>query len=71
MLSKAGGLPTGMVFLVSIGYLKGELATKDATGKPIKGLPDKGGYFEIRLPKALLENHPKSLKLGWIDFRHP
>jgi hypothetical protein len=31
-------------------------------------LPDKGGYFEIKLPKALLESQPKSVELGWIDF---
>jgi hypothetical protein len=40
----------------------------DAQGKPITGLPDKGGYFEIRLPKTLLDGQPKSLELGWIDF---
>ena len=40
----------------------------DAAGKPVKGLPDKGGYFEIKLPKALLENQIKTLELGWIDF---
>ena len=45
-----------------------EIKVLDAAGKPIKGLPDKDGYFEIRLPKALLEGQPKSLELGWIDF---
>ena len=45
-----------------------EIKVLDAAGKAIKGLPDKGGYFEIRLPKALLENQSKSLELGWIDF---
>jgi len=40
----------------------------DAQGRPARGLPDKGGYFEIRLPKALLDGQPKSLELGWIDF---
>ena len=45
-----------------------EIKVLDATGKPVKGLPDKGGYFEIKLPKALLEGQPKSLELGWIDF---
>lgn len=40
----------------------------DAEGKPVKGLPDKGGYFEITLPKALLECQPKTMELGWIDF---
>lgn len=45
-----------------------EIEILDAAGKPIKGLPDKGGYFEIRLPKVLFESQPKSLDLGWIDF---
>jgi hypothetical protein len=45
-----------------------EIKVMDAAGKPIKGLPDKGGYFEITLPKVLLEGQPKSLELGWIDF---
>ena len=45
-----------------------EIKVLDAAGKPVKGLPGKGGYFEIRLPKALLEGQPKSLELGWIDF---
>lgn len=40
----------------------------DAAGKPAKGLPGKGGYFEITLPNALFEDKPKSLELGWIDF---
>jgi hypothetical protein len=45
-----------------------EIKVLDAAGKPVKGLPDKGGYFEIKLPKALLDGGPKSLELGWIDF---
>ena len=45
-----------------------EIRGFDATGKPVKGLPGKGGYFEITLPKALLESEPKSLELRWIDF---
>ena len=45
-----------------------EVKVLDAEGKPVMGLPDKGGYFEITLPKALLEGESKSLKLGWIDF---
>ena len=40
----------------------------DAAGKQIEGLPGEGGYFEITLPKALVEDQPKSLDLGWIDF---
>ena len=45
-----------------------EIKVLDSAGKPVKGLPNKGGYFEIALPKALLEGDPKSLELGWIDF---
>lgn len=45
-----------------------EIKVLDAAGKPVKGLPDKGGYFEIVLPKALLEGDSKSLEFAWIDF---
>lgn len=45
-----------------------EIKVFDTAGKPINGLPGDGGYFEITLPKALLEGQPKSLELGWIDF---
>ncbi len=45
-----------------------EIKVLDAGGEPVKGLPGKGGYFEIRLPKALLKGEAKSLELGWIDF---
>ena len=45
-----------------------EIKVLDAAGEPVKGLPDEGGYFEIKLPKALLDGQPKSLELGWIDF---
>jgi hypothetical protein len=37
-------------------------------GKPAKELPLKDGYFEVALPKALLEGNPKSITLTWIDF---
>jgi hypothetical protein len=40
----------------------------DASGKPAKGLPDKGGCFEIAIPKALLDEKHKTMKLSWIDF---
>ena len=41
----------------------------DAQGNPLpKGLPGEGGYFEIALPKALLEEPAKSLNIEWIDF---
>ena len=45
-----------------------EIKVFDAAGKPAAGLPGAGGYFEIRLPKQLLEGQPESLTLGWIDF---
>ena len=45
-----------------------EIKVLDAAGKPVKGLPGKGGYFEITLPKALLDSQPKNVELGWIDF---
>ena len=45
-----------------------EVRAFDSTGKPVPGLPGSGGYFEITLPKALLEGQPKSLNLEWIDF---
>lgn len=37
-------------------------------GKPAKELPLKDGYFEMALPKAFLEENPKSITLSWIDF---
>jgi hypothetical protein len=45
-----------------------EIKVLDAAGKPIKGLPGKDGYFEISLPRAVLEGQPKSLKIEWVDF---
>jgi len=45
-----------------------EIKVLDSAGRPVKGLPGKGGYFEITLPKTLLEGESKSLELGWIDF---
>jgi hypothetical protein len=45
-----------------------EIRVLDSAGKPVKGLPGKDGCFEIALPKALLENQPRSLEIGWIDF---
>jgi hypothetical protein len=45
-----------------------EIRAFDSAGKPVPGLTGSGGCFEITLPKALLEGHPKSLNLEWIDF---
>lgn len=39
-----------------------------ADGKPAERLPLKDGWFEVTLPKALLESNPPSLDLQWIDF---
>jgi len=37
-------------------------------GKPTKGMPLDDGYFEMQLPRALLEGNPKSITINWIDF---
>ncbi|MEJ7592079.1 MAG: hypothetical protein WKF77_11055 [Planctomycetaceae bacterium] len=37
-------------------------------GKPTTSIPLKDGYFEIQLPKALLEDNPTSITVTWIDF---
>ena len=43
-----------------------DLRVLDAQGEPVKGLPPKGGYFEITLPRPLLDQ--PELQLQWIDF---
>ncbi len=45
-----------------------EIHALDVNGKPVKGLPDAGGYFEMLLPKTLFESKAKSLTITWIDF---
>ncbi len=45
-----------------------EIRGFDSRSKPVSGLTGSGGYFEITVPKALLEGQPKSLELTWIDF---
>jgi hypothetical protein len=37
-------------------------------GKPARQIPLKGGYFEMRLPRAFFEGNPKAITLTWIDF---
>lgn len=37
-------------------------------GEPVETIPLKDGYFEMRLPKSLFEDNPKSITLNWIDF---
>jgi hypothetical protein len=39
----------------------------DAAGKPAPGLPPEGGWFEISVPRSLLEKGG-ALQLEWIDF---
>jgi hypothetical protein len=39
-----------------------------ADDKPPRELPLKNGYFEIALPRAFFEGHPKAITLNWIDF---
>ena len=43
-----------------------EIKVLDAHGKPVVGLPGKGGCFEIKMPKPLLQS--KTLTIDWIDF---
>jgi hypothetical protein len=45
-----------------------EVQSLDADGKPTKDRPLKNGWFEMTLPKAMLDGNPKTLKLKWIDF---
>jgi hypothetical protein len=45
-----------------------EIHAFDGTGKPVPGLPGKGGYFELVVPQKLLEAKPRSLTIHWIDF---
>jgi hypothetical protein len=36
-------------------------------GKPAKAIPLKDGYFEMKLPKLIFEENPKSITINWID----
>lgn len=40
----------------------------DAAGKPIDKVGPHDGWFEVRVPPALLADNPKSLAIRWIDF---
>jgi hypothetical protein len=44
-----------------------EVMTRNAEGKAVTGLPPKGGWFEMAVPKALLTG-ASELKVCWIDF---
>ena len=39
----------------------------DKSGKPAAGVPLQDGWFEITLPKAILDEGNR-VRLGWIDF---
>ena len=44
-----------------------EIRRLDAEGKPINGLPPRGGWFELTVPQKLL-GEAKEFALHWIDF---
>ena len=44
-----------------------EIGTCDAAGQPVAGLPPAGGWFELKVPPALLEAG-QPLTVSWIDF---
>ena len=44
-----------------------EIGTFDAAGQPVQGLPAAGGWFEARLPSALLKAD-QPLMVKWVDF---
>lgn len=47
-----------------------EISQRDKDGKKVTSLPkvDEGGYFEIRIPAAMLAAEPQPLAIDWIDF---
>jgi len=45
-----------------------DIRAADKTGKSVKGLPPKDGFFEMQLPPALFEDNPAEIKIAWIDF---
>lgn len=47
-------------------WMQVRLVGKD--GQPVKAIPLNDAYIEIKLPKALIENNPKSIAVNWIDF---
>jgi len=40
----------------------------DANGGPARTIPLEGGFFEVRLPKALFDGLSQPLSVQWIDF---
>jgi hypothetical protein len=47
-----------------------EISQRGKDGKKLTSLPkvDAGGYFEIRIPAAMLAAEPQPLAIDWIDF---
>jgi hypothetical protein len=47
-----------------------EISQRGKDGKKVTSLPkvDEGGYFEIRIPAAILAGEPQPLAIDWIDF---
>ncbi len=45
-----------------------EIRLIDKDGKQTKGIPLDDGYFEMQLPRTLLEGNPTSITINWIDF---
>lgn len=45
-----------------------EIRSIGSDGKPTNVIQLKDGYFEMQLPKAFLEDNPKSITVHWVDF---
>lgn len=45
-----------------------EIRAFNAEGKPSCPPLEKGGFFEITIPKALLDDDSRTLEVQWIDF---
>ncbi len=45
-----------------------EIRSIGSDGKPTNVVPLKDGYFEMQLPKAFLEDNPKSITVHWVDL---
>ena len=45
-----------------------EIRIHGKDNNPAKNAPLQDGYFEVSVPRAILENNTKTLKIEWIDF---
>jgi len=45
-----------------------DIKVVDSRGATVKGLSERGGWFEMVIPPALLTDQVKTLEIGWIDF---